>query len=431
MRAQLHFDKVAPGGVTLPFLLASPFFGAVAAGLLLLAGEGLLVTRWHPMLIGALHVYTIGFLLFAIAGALLQIGPVVTARTAPRNRHAPALLRLALGGGALLFGCGLFHGLRALLVPAVILLAVALPAWLFTAARGLGVSHRSRDLLIALAGLSAGMLLGLRLAIGHAFPETGLPRQYTDLHAGWMLFGGIAPLIMAVGSIVIPMFQHTRPLPRATKLLPALSVAGLLVASIPGFMRIGGAVSVLSLIAFACIVLIAHARRRSRAPDATVQLFQLAMWSAIGGVLLLGAAVLLPAWQSRLQWSGGALLIAGFAGSAVHAMSLKIVPFLVRLRLQRTLWKRGLAATSLPGFMHLLPQEHARMLPLLQAGAVAALALAGITQGTWLFHCAAVLLAAAQITLGLLLWAAALRGLRAGAELLHAGATVTFKETTT
>lgn len=412
MRTPLHFDRVAPGGVTLPFLLAAPFVGAIAAVLLLVAGGDVLQSRWHPALIGSLHVYTIGFLLFSIAGALLQIGPVLSARPALQSERVAAHLRLAIGAGALLLGCGLFHNLRLLLIPALFLLLGALLAWSAIAVRSVGTAKPSRTLLLAMTGLGIGLMIGLRHAAGHAFPALGMPRNLTNLHAAWMLLGGIAPLVMAVGVIVIPMFQHTRPLPRLSHILPVASVLGMLLQSVPGAGYTGGIFAVSALLAFAVIVLIAQWQRRNTPPDATVQLFQLAMGSAIGGVLAWVVAAFVPEWQHQLEWTGAVLLIVGFAGSSVHGMALKIVPFLVRLRLQRALWEHGRRAINLPGFQQLLPSARTRLLPLLHTMSVALLALAPLTSHSGLFVTGIVLLALAQLMLGMLLWSVVITSCR-------------------
>lgn len=417
MRTPLHFDRVAPGGVTLPFLLAAPFFGVVAAVLLFIAGSDVLQSRWHPMLIGALHVYTIGFLLFSIAGALLQIGPVLSARRALQSERFASRLRFAIGAGAVLLGCGIFHNLRVLLIPAFFLLASALTLWIGIAVRSAGIGKPSRTLLIALAGLTIGILIGLRLAAGHAFPGLGIPRELTNLHAAWMLVGGIAPLVMAVGIVVIPMFQHTRPLPRFTSCLPLLSVGGMLVQSIPHTSWLGGSVAVLALLIFAVTVLIAQSQRRNDNADATVRLFQLAMFSAIAGTLAWTASAFLSEWQHRLEWTGAVLLVVGFAGGSVHGMALKIVPFLVRLRMQRTLWERGERAINLPGFQQLLPVRAARWLPPLHAITVALLAIAAMIEHVFLFSIAIVTLFFAQLALGLLLWSVVIRSCRADTDI--------------
>lgn len=421
MRTQLHFDRIAPGGVTLPFLLAAPFFGALAAALLSWAGHSVLLSRWQPELIGAIHVYTIGFLLFGIAGALLQIGPVMTAQPSLQSNRIASRLRLMLGIGALLLGCGLFHSLRALLIPAAVLLAITLPAWMYFVARGIGKSSVAKGLWVALGGLAIGMLLGLRLATGHAFPASGLPRQWTDLHAGWMLLGGIAPLIMAVGSVVIPMFQHTPSLPALTRRLPAGAFGGMLLTTfavmsgIPKHVATAGwIISGVSLVAFAACVLYAQMQRRNTINDPTVQLFAIAMISAIAGVTAWGMAWLFPELQRQLQNIGAVLLIAGFAGSGVHGMSMKIVPFLVRLQLQRQLWRHGRPAISLPSFQSLLPPRLSRMLPSLQAIAIAMLSLAIAMDIAWIFQASMMLMLAAQLSAGITLLMTVVRGLESG-----------------
>lgn len=421
MRTPLHFDRVAPGGVTLPFLLAAPFFGVVTAILLFVAGDDVLQSRWHPMLIGALHVYTIGFLLFSIAGALLQIGPVLSAQPALQSEQFASRLRLAIGTGAVLLGCGLFHNLRLLLVPAFFLLAGALTLWMSITLRGVGLGKPSRTLLVALAGLAFGLLIGLRLAAGYAFPMLGIARDLTNLHAAWMLLGGIAPLVMAVGIVVIPMFQHTRPLPRFASYLPLLSVGGMLVQSIPGTGLLGGGAAVFALVIFAATVLFAQSQRRNEAADATVRLFQLAMSSGIVGVLAWVASVFVPEWQHRLEWTGAVLLIVGFAGCSVHGMALKIVPFLVRLRLQRALWEDGQRAINLPGFQQLLPARTARWLPPLDSISVVLLAFAAMTSHAFIFGVAIVMLGFTQLALGLLLWSVVIRSCRTDTDIRNFG----------
>ena len=406
MRIPLHFDRVAPGGITLPFLLAAPFFGALAALLLFFTGSDVLLSRWHPALIGALHVYTIGFLLFSMAGALLQIGPVMTARTALQSERAARWMRFSFGGGALLFGCGMIHPVTWLLVSAFALLSTGFVMWLSACLRGIGFTSTASGLLLATGGLAVGVAIGLRLLAGHAFPEAGLPRHLTDLHATWMLFGGIAPLVMAVGVVVIPMFQHTQPFPRFARWLPFLAVGGMLVESFPAAPVPGVALSIAALLLFALTVLFMQTRRRRGAVDATVRLYQLAMLCAIVGSLAWSIAPLVPAWHNQLQWFGGVMLIVGFAGSCVQGMTLKIVPFLLRLRLQRLLWQQRHAAINLPGFQQLLHERHARVQPVLQMAAVMLFGIAAVFRADALFVVAATMLLLAQLVLGLLLLSA-------------------------
>ncbi|HEX7046796.1 MAG TPA: hypothetical protein VF275_04380 [Gammaproteobacteria bacterium] len=416
MRARLHFDRVAPGGITLPFLLVAPFLGLLAVGLLLYAGDIVLASRWHPALIGALHIYTIGFLLFTIAGVLLQIGPVLSARPALQDERVAARLRFVLGTGAVLLGCGLFHSMRVLLIPGVTLLALGLSAWLPIAIRGIGIARPTRALLIALTGLGIGAILGLRLALGHAFPSLGLPRHWTNIHAGWMLLGGIAPLVMAIGAVVIPMFQQTPVLPRFTKLLPATAFTGMLIAMLPRVAVIGWALAALALAVFAIVVLRAQTRRRNAGSDPTVALFRQAMLAALAGIIAWSAALVFPEWQHRLQWTGAVLLIAGFAGGSVHGMMLKIVPFLVRLRLQRTLWEHSRPALNLPAFQQLLPRKLSRAIAPLHGSAVVLLTIAAVTPNRYTFLAAMTLLGTAQLALGITAWSAVLRGAQFGAQ---------------
>ncbi len=139
------------------------------------------------------------------------------------------------------------------------------------------------------------------------------------------------------------------------------------------------------------------------------------MLAALGGLAAWMAADAWTEWQHRLQWAGGALLVAGFAGGSVHGMTLKIVPFLVRLRLQRALWEHSRPAMNLPAFQQLLPQRLVRLLAPLHAAAIVLLTVAAMTLNRYAFFVALSLLAGAQLALGVIAWFAVLRGARLGA----------------
>ena len=105
-------------------------------------------------------------------------------------------------------------------------------------------------------------------------------------------------------------------------------------------------------------------------------------------------------------------------------MALKIVPFLVRLRLQVLLREHGGSTIALPGFQQLLTQGRARILPPLHAAAVLGLALAVIVPSRGVFLAAVALLGGAQLVLGILLLLAVASGLRVAARVREDGASL-------
>src|SRR5262249_36134856 len=77
MHPALQFEQAPPIASTFRFFLTAPWFG-VAAGLLLAwHGPAAFASRWGPQAMALTHLLTVGFMLQAMAGALLQVVPVV------------------------------------------------------------------------------------------------------------------------------------------------------------------------------------------------------------------------------------------------------------------------------------------------------------------------------------------------------------------
>ena len=73
MDASLSFEQAPPISVPFRFFLTAPLFG-VAAGLLLIwFGADALASRWNAPTLALTHLLTVGFMLEAMCGALLQI----------------------------------------------------------------------------------------------------------------------------------------------------------------------------------------------------------------------------------------------------------------------------------------------------------------------------------------------------------------------
>jgi hypothetical protein len=113
-------------------------------------------------------------------------------------------------------------------------------------------------------------------------------------------------------------------------------------------------------------------RRRRTASDASLWLWRAA--------LVYGAAACgLLAWQvwapdARVLLACGIAYLAGFAGQAINAMALKIVPFLVWLHR----FSRAVGKTPAPLMSDLLPPRHARRQAVCMIGAVGLLVLAAL-----------------------------------------------------
>ena len=74
--ALLSFDQAPPLAVPPRFFLTAPLFLMLAGFLLLWQGEAALASRWAPATVALVHLFTVGFLLQVMLGALFQLLPV-------------------------------------------------------------------------------------------------------------------------------------------------------------------------------------------------------------------------------------------------------------------------------------------------------------------------------------------------------------------
>lgn len=420
MREKLRFDNLPPAGVILPFLLVAPLF-ALAGLLALLAGglEGALA-RWHPHTIAAVHLFTLGYLLPVMIAALMQMLPVLTGRHLRAGTATGFLLQLLLFAGAAAFATGL-GGISAGW-SRVAFLALLAGLLLFGYRIGTGViptlreRGAGREMLLAVGGLVVTAALGLRLLAAWAWPDISLPRQLTNLHAGWAMLGWVAPLIIAAGRVVIPMFQNTDALPAWTRWLGPASLLGMLLASGPSLRPLGIVVAASSVAAFALAVLQRQATRRPVPLDATSLLFRTAMGALLASVA--GGLWLLNGSNAQLELLAVALFLAGFAGGCVLGMSMKIVPFLLRLHLQKRLWQLALPARALPSFKALGAPRVEMLAAWLHALATLLLVVAVPLHGSILFAAAVIAYLAAFASGTLSLFLALLRAVRLRREML-------------
>ncbi len=364
--ADLSLDKAPPLGAPLLFFLTAPPLGVLAGALLLWAGPDALASRWTPELLALTHLLTLGVLATVMFGAILQMIAVVAGTPVARPMLVGGAAHAALTVGGLSLSAALLWGLPWLfhLAAATLLLGVggfAAVVWL-TLAQAPWSQVTAVGIRLALAGLALTLALGLALALGHALAGFALPRfPLTDLHVAWGIGGWIGLLVIGVAYQVVPMFQITPSYPgwMTRRLVPALLVillawsAGVVLAHRvhPAWgwaAELSALAGLLGFGAFGVLTLGLQARRRRRLPDVTTDFWRLAM----AALLAAGSA-----WLAARLWPGfagspayplllGALLLAGFALSAINGMLYKIVPFLVWLHLQN---RQLAAAPGAPG----------------------------------------------------------------------------------
>ncbi len=387
MQRALSLDQSPALASVLRYFTATPLFALLAGLLLAWHGEAAFQSRWAPVTLALTHLFTLGVLGMSMAGALIQILPVVAGCAVPRAQAMAPRVHALLGAGALALAAAflaarpwLFGVAVLLLLPALLWLAASLAIALWQRVPQ-GAQAMVAMVRLALASLVVTVILGALLAGAFARPgAASLPLMLaTDLHALWGLFGWAGLLLAGVAFQVLPMFQVTplyggcleRWLGVAVVLALFLYSVNATLATSEGA-PLGPVPALLLLAAFALFggATLRLLARRTRQADAMTMFWRLAMACLLAAILLWAAPAGLAGAGQAL--APGVLVIVGFLYSTINGMLYKIVPFL--------LWHHEQARTP-PGrrvlqVRHIIPDEVAQRQFRLHALAVAALAAA-------------------------------------------------------
>ena len=385
----LNFQQAPPISVPLRFFLSAPLFALLASIVLLWSGEDLMASRWSPATLAAVHLLTLGYMAMVMAGAMIQMLPVLAGTPVPRPRLFAGIVHVALVLGVLLFAGGLLFESPNILKLAITMLGIGLTVFVVVMLVVLSRTGNWTDTAIAMAlalvALGATMVLGLTLAVSRAW-GLALPNlSLADLHPAWGLMGWTGLLLEGVAYHIVPMFQMTANYPQW--LVRRLSPAILLILLAWSFVKWHGTGAVwqgMGLL-FTCmlggaycllagITLNLQRRRRRRLPDVTLEYWRVGMVSVV-----LAALVWISQQFSVLNFpqSGvllGVLAIFGAALSFINGMLCKIVPFLVWFHLQSRSDVKG----EVPNVKALLPEKAQRQQLRLHLVALAACAAAAL-----------------------------------------------------
>lgn len=390
MTAGLNFQQAPPISVPFRFFLTAPLFMLMAAALMLWYGEQLLVSRWSPATLAAVHLLTLGSMTMVMIGAMIQLLAVLAGAPVPRPNLVAALVHGALLAGTLLLAGGLLFTQPLLLKIAIAILLAGLGAFVAVTLVILARTDNPNTTVLALglagAALGVTLLLGLTLgaarAWGIALPSLAL----RELHPAWGLIGWTGLLVAGAAYHIVPMFQVTPDYPRwltrnfaATVfvLLAALSIAQWQ-AGAAGWQWLGLACT--GLLAAACIVFAGmtlglQQRRRRRLPDVTLEFWRIGMICVALAALLWVSQGIAPLRFAQSDVLLGVLVILGAALSFICGMLCKIVPFLAWFHLQARL---GTGAT-IPNVKAILPEKAQRLQLRLHLAALALCVLAALS----------------------------------------------------
>lgn len=371
-QAGLDFQQAPPISVPFRFFLSAPLFALLAAAVMLWQGGDLFISRWSPATLAVVHLLTLGSMTMVMAGAMMQMLPVLAGAPVARPRTVGAIVYGGLTLGTLALAGGLLFAQPLLLKIAIWLLGLGLTVFMIAT---LTVMARTRNwtptvfaVALATCALGVTLLLGLTLLGSRAW-GFGLPSQaLRDLHPAWALMGWTGLLVAGVAYQVVPMFQITPHYPRAmTRAFAALVFAALALLTVAQWQE---GVAAWQWASLACIVLLAAAyvlfagmtfnlqrQRRRRLPDVTVE-----FWRAGLACVALSAILLVSQRFALLRFAQadvllGVLVIVGAAMSFIVGMLCKIVPFLVWFHLQSKAGPGG----DVPNMRSLLPEKGQRL----------------------------------------------------------------------
>jgi hypothetical protein len=369
-QAGLNLQQAPPIWVPFRFFLSAPLFGLLAAVVMLWQGPDLFASRWSASTLAVTHLITLGFMTMVMAGAMMQMLPVLAGAPVPRPKLVAGVVHPLLVLGTLSLAAGFLLAQPHLLQCAVALLAVGLTLFfgtmLLTLARVRNPTATIHAMWLASTAFGITIAFGLTLGTSHGW-GTPLPSQsLRDLHPAWGLVGWTGLLVVGVAYQIVPMFQMTPSYPRW--LTRGLTVSAFIVLALWSLAQWQGAAGwnwlritgvsllVAAFAVFAAITLDLQRRRRRRLPDVTLE-----FWRAGMLFLLLAALLWLVRQVPVLAFAQsdvllGVLVIAGAAVSFISGMLYKIMPFLTWFHLQ------ALPASDqpLPNMKAILPEKAQR-----------------------------------------------------------------------
>lgn len=407
----LHLDQAPPLSIPMSFFATAPLAVVVAGILLFARGGPALSSNWSPITLALTHLGTLGFLSMVMMGAVYQMTPVVAGSRVRAVRLAHGVHALLVLGVAALF-VGLASGAHSITFASITPLTFAVLLFVFPV--GLALKRapaRTATVLgmsLAVAGFFLAALLGLWMVHGHSGMRFPGPRGlWVQVHLVVALLGWVGGLMASVSWQVIPMFFLSR-LPSRIERMAILGLAwagvGLPVlvlvlhrwgtmgweAGVPTRLAgLGALPAVLAIwILHPWATLRSLQQRKRRRDEASLWFWRagLAMGPVAAGA---SAATLLledPRWGLLLGW----FAILGWAGTIVHGMLTRIVPFLIWFH--RFAPRAGLE--PVPSARSLMPEGRVRVGFALHVGAVGTGALAIATGEDLLARLAGLLLAA-------------------------------------
>lgn len=337
--AGLSFEQTPPVSIPLRFFFAAPFFGMLAAVVLILDGERLFMSRWSAPALTVTHLMTVGYMLQIMVGALFQVLPVAGGGGLRGQGVLALLLQPLLVAGACALGAAFMFDWSLGYPFAVAALSSGLGVLIVTVLVTLRSSEAQgatlTGLRIAISALAVTVALGALMALARASMLDLAWLAHAGLHVAWGLVGWVLILIASVAWLVVPMFLQTSPYPLRFARGFGLALVTTLIAVSLGLIGITTATFILAALAatFGAVTLELLRRRQRAANNAIGRFWLLGMLCLVTASALAMYEAVQPG-QVELMLLLGVLILCGVTMSLLIGMLYKIVPFILWLKLR-------------------------------------------------------------------------------------------------
>lgn len=371
--SNLSFDALPPISIPFRYFITACCFVIVAALLLLMIGEQIWVSRWHPYMIMLTHMFTLGFITMVMKGAIIQMLPVISGVGVAKVTPIGTWCHMLFSIGTLAMIGGLFSTSQFLLTVAMISLTISFSVYIVAIGavlfKRLSEGDTITGIRCAVVALVITAILGiLLLSRTLGYPLITSEKSYTNIHvvSG---FSWISLLIIAVSFQVIPMF-HVAPrfAKWLMKTLPLTVLLSLILLLFVKTTTLNIKTAAQWLLMLNCIystnLLIIIAKRKRKIPDTTINFWRVgaaSIW-VITGYFFIPTQYLPVILQAKSDILIGAIFIYFFATSIIIGMLIKIMPFLSYTHLQQACLVDFSAMKYLPNMHELISKQQSKTL---------------------------------------------------------------------
>lgn len=347
----------------LRFFISAPLFAILAAILLMLSGSEILQNRWLPQTLAITHLLALGFITMVMMGAMFQLLPVLAGSAIYKSKISSKIIHFLMAVGVLLFCFG-FYTDKALfiklslffIVPAMLVFLILVSIALYQSRSTFASANGMR---FSVSALWISLMLGGILAVGNAWSDIPLLREFTPLHVIWAVLGWVLTMVFAVAFQVIPMFQVTNEYSKSIQTyFFSLFFAGLFLVSVQVYLGFSTDIVFfilsLLLVVFSVISIKLLLKRKKRLVDASFYYWITGFGSLMLCVVIFNIDMLLVL---NLDMLIGFLFFVGFVISVINGMLFKIVPFLIWLHLNKKLAFSGKGLSAVPTMNEIISRK--------------------------------------------------------------------------